>query len=36
MPIFSAKRDDKDVVRVASALKELKSVIRPKALGALD
>jgi hypothetical protein len=35
-PIFSAKRDDKDVVRVASALKELKSVIRPKALGALD
>jgi hypothetical protein len=35
-PIFRAKRDDEGVVRVANALKELKSLIRPKALGALE
>jgi hypothetical protein len=34
--IFRAKRDDKDVMRVANALKELKSLIRPRALGALE
>jgi hypothetical protein len=31
--LFSAKRDAKDVQRVLKSLKELKSVIRPKALG---
>jgi uncharacterized iron-regulated protein len=36
IPIYRAKRDDEDVVRVANALKRLKSVIRPKVLGAVD
>ncbi len=34
--IFFAAEDDKDVVRLAAALKQLKSAIRPNELGALD
>jgi hypothetical protein len=34
--IYHAERDDEDVVRVANALKRLKSVIRPKALRPVD
>ena len=36
VPIWHAERDDKDVVRVANALKRLKGETRPKALGAVD
>lgn len=35
-PVFFATEDDKDVVRLAGALKQLKSVIRPDELGELD
>jgi hypothetical protein len=35
-PIYVAKSDDKDVVRVAAALTELKSALRPKALGPIE